>query len=302
MRAVAIGIVGAVLAGAAVACSFPSVEDNCRIVCGSNNFCPEHMTCGDNFYCYAGDVDPMCPGPADAGVADARVTIDATPPADADPDEADLRPDPTWWDFQPILVGGQTSAVDFEITNFGLHTSGVMTATIATGDWHEFTIVTDDCSGTVLAGTATCTISAAFAPQGAGALASALQVSASPGGVASVAISGTAGALGLSPAAQDFGTIETGSSSSGITFTVTTPAYGSTGELTVSIVGTDASDFGLENDHCTGTTLASGSNCEVTVFFAPGTTGDKSASLTAAGNPGGSASSTLTGTAFTAAR
>ncbi len=79
-------------------------------------------------------------------------------------------------------------------------------------------------------------------------------------------------------------------------FTVTNTATSSTGTLSTSFTGTDATFFTLLTNGC-GTTLAAGASCNVTLQFAPLTTGNKSATFMIFATPGDTASAVLTGIA-----
>ena len=99
------------------------------------------------------------------------------------------------------------------------------------------------------------------------------------------------------PAACSFATgasiTETTFQSETFTFTNAGPA---TGLLVANLSGTNAADFRIVKDTCTGTSVGQGLTCAVTVRFAPATTGTKAASLTVAGTPGDSVTVTMSAT------
>ena len=97
----------------------------------------------------------------------------------------------------------------------------------------------------------------------------------------------------LTPATQDFGTINVGSSSAGTPFTL---SNGGTAAITVGPV-TITGDF-TQTNNC-GASLAGGATCTVTVSFTPAATGARNGTLTVAtsANNGVALTSTLTGTA-----
>jgi hypothetical protein len=78
---------------------------------------------------------------------------------------------------------------------------------------------------------------------------------------------------------------------------VTNTGLGTTGALTASLTGTNASEFGITQNNCTGQLHGSGGTCSVFVRLSPSSAGGKTASLNVTGTPGGTQSSTLTGTA-----
>jgi hypothetical protein len=151
----------------------------------------------------------------------------------------------------------------------------------------------------------------------------------SPYVTATKALSGTAiAALAVSGAAQAAAGEDPLGTAGGVTFTAaagTTPAscaYGTravttatttafrsetftfqnatgsptTGVLVADLTGTDAAQFKIVDNTCTGDTVAGGATCKVTVRFSPASTGAKTAALSVSGTPGGSVSVNLTGT------
>jgi hypothetical protein len=69
-----------------------------------------------------------------------------------------------------------------------------------------------------------------------------------------------------------------------------------TGVLSAGLSGTNPTHFKIITDNCTGTILATGGTCKVTVRFQPTSTGSKTATLTVSGTPGDSAAVNLAGT------
>ena len=64
----------------------------------------------------------------------------------------------------------------------------------------------------------------------------------------------------------------------------------------VGIGGGQAGDFVVDNNGCNGVTLAANASCAVTVHFAPGAAGSRTATLTAASSNSATASAFLSGT------
>jgi hypothetical protein len=95
-----------------------------------------------------------------------------------------------------------------------------------------------------------------------------------------------------SSGAENYGTVTVGQTAAQ-TFTLTAPS--GTGVLSISVTG--AAAFAIAKDGCTGTTLAAGALCRVTVTYAPGTGADtSSATLTATSTkPAATTSVALTG-------
>ncbi len=83
--------------------------------------------------------------------------------------------------------------------------------------------------------------------------------------------------ISISPGTHDFGHVEVNSSSYVQIFEV---ANTGTSELVIGVIsasGTNPNDFTVQNDACSGKTLASSGKCTVEAIFSPGYGGDKSA-------------------------
>jgi hypothetical protein len=101
-------------------------------------------------------------------------------------------------------------------------------------------------------------------------------------------------ALGVTPSPYDFEEVRTREAASQ-SFTLANSGGRATGPLTVTLKG--AAAFTTTGDTCTGTSLAPGVSCTVTVRFGPTSLGAVTATLTAASKtPAVSATAGLTGT------
>jgi len=163
------------------------------------------------------------------------------------------------------------------------------------GNASDFTLV-NNCS-TTLAAYASCTISVAFAPQGAGSFIGTLYVFDTAGsGQQSVTLTGT-GTSNIpsgyfSPASINFGnqTLLSASNAWGMTLN-------NSGAVTMQNISISATgDFSIRpgSNSCTGS-LAAGSPCSFQVIFTPTATGARSGTVTALFN-NGSITANLTGT------
>jgi len=104
-----------------------------------------------------------------------------------------------------------------------------------------------------------------------------------------------AGALSVSPATVDFGTQPVGAKAKPQTITLRNPGPGPVTLQRVALSG-DRSDFTVD-DPCSGSTLAAGQTCSLTVSFTPTVGESRTASLTLTpGAPGSPQSLTLRGT------
>jgi List-Bact-rpt repeat protein len=186
---------------------------------------------------------------------------------------------------------GSSVAQDYTLTNNGDLASGTITATVVGVDAADFSITADGCSGMMIAAHETCSITLAFSPQTTGAKNATLQVGATPGGSAIADASGIAiqGArLVAVPSSFNYGNAVTGSPGNAQSFTIYDNGASASGPLTVGMIsGTDAADFAVTLDACTGIALTPTTTCAVTVTFAPSTIGAKVAQLSISAQPGG---------------
>lgn len=214
---------------------------------------------------------------------------------------ANLSISPGSHEYGTVPAGASSPATTFTITNTGEASSGALASGIAGSDLSQFAISADSCANAALAGGGTCTVSVRFAPNAEGPKSASLQVSGTPGGAVSAALSGTGTLFTITPASHAFPATAVGSVSAAQQFTVknvgSVPAVMSAGSGVVP--GTDSSHFG-QNNQCIGT-LAPNATCIITITFAPSTPGAKSATLQVSGAPGGTVSAALTGTALTPA-
>jgi hypothetical protein len=101
---------------------------------------------------------------------------------------------------------------------------------------------------------------------------------------------------------HDFGGVAIATGSAPYTFRVTNSGDVSTGVLTGAVVGPDSGHFIISNA-CAETTLAPGAACDVTVAFAPTTTGQSTAGVVlSGGGTSGSLVLSVTGTALNPAQ
>jgi hypothetical protein len=107
-------------------------------------------------------------------------------------------------------------------------------------------------------------------------------------------------ALTLSTNSLSFGVVvvQTGTSNSSQTMPITATNTG-TADLSISTItigGTNPSDFAVISDTCSGTTVAPNTTCVVNVKFTPATTASRSATLTVSSNSSAPQTANLTGT------
>jgi len=196
---------------------------------------------------------------------------------------------PSRLNFGSQLVEAASSAQTVLVSNpspVPISFSSIGTA----GDFSE----TDNCSPKLVAG-ASCQASVTFTPTAGGTRTGLLVFNDSaPGSPQAVTLSGTgtAPSVSLSARGLSFGSQALSTTSAAQTETVTNTG---TGDLTISTVtlgGTNASDFAKSADTCTGATVTPNGTCTVSVRFTPSATGSRSASLNFTDNNNGVAGST----------
>ncbi len=226
---------------------------------------------------------------------------DATP-GDGGPDldagNARLVLDKTTQDFGTVVTGTTSAPASFTVTNSGTVASGALTVALGGADAGLFALASNGCAGMTLAPAASCQLTVTLTPTTQGTPSATLTVSATPGGSVQATLSGmavTPGALMLSTMNHDFGSVVLGQTSAPTTLTVTNSGGSATGTLMTNLAGTDAGQFAITADGCNGQTLGAAQACTITVRMGPSSAGAKSATLSVAGSPGGTAVAALTG-------
>ena len=188
------------------------------------------------------------------------------------------------------------------IRNAGGQLSGALM--VGVGDAVTFPATGDTCTGATLAPGATCAITLKFEPATSGMKSSTLTVSATPGGMTTVMLTGMAvdpGALSVTPDHMMFDPLQQGQVGAETLFTIKNTGGTTTTTLTAVLTGTSAGELKLSTDGCSGMTLAGAATCMVGVKFAPttsGTMGVESAVLSVSATTGGTATANLSGTAL----
>jgi hypothetical protein len=203
----------------------------------------------------------------------------------------ELQIDPPDIHFGGVALGGQISQTT-TVTNIGDLPSGAMQTTLD-GDVPQFSIGDDECNGQPLAPGSSCEIEMIFAPGDPGSWFAELQVSTSDS-AASAFLFGEAieSALLHVPYPTATGALVPVGEGSATTFEVNNAGTLDTGTIDVSLAGDAA--FSIGEDSCSGTSLASGDLCYVTLYFFPTEIGTQSATATISASPGGTATASVT--------
>ena len=193
--------------------------------------------------------------------------------------------------FGSVNLGSTSPGKTVTVTSIGAGAVTLSSISFTGPNPGDFTITGNTCPATIASG-ASCSVTVAFAPGTAGTRTASLTFTSNgTGSPQSVALSGTGQALtrmlDVSPSSLKFGTVNLGSTSSGKTVTVTSSGTGAATLSSISLTGADPGDFTITGNTCPAT-IASGASCLVTVAFAPGTAGTRTASLTFTSNGTGS--------------
>jgi mono/diheme cytochrome c family protein len=177
-------------------------------------------------------------------------------------------------------------------------------ATVSGANAGDFGVSSNSCNGAVNPGS--CQVGVSFHPSAAGARAATLTIAsnATNGATKSVSLTGTGAVVSTGsgqlsvPATIALPDTAVGAQSAASTLTLT-----NVGTAAVSVSGvtsSNAAEFPLVSNGCTGANVQPGSTCQVSVAFKPSTAGTRSATITVSSNGTGSpqsASATGRGTA-----
>ncbi len=193
--------------------------------------------------------------------------------------------------FPTTLVKNNSAPLSVTLTNSGTGTLDITSVAIS----GQFT-QTNTCPPTVSAG-GTCTITVTFQPTQNGSLTGTVTITDNaPDTPQTVSLTGTGTYVELVPTSLTFGNQKVGTSSPPQTVTLTNTDTIALAIKSVSIVGTNSTDFS-QTSNC-GSNVVRGASCTFTVIFTPTATGVRGASLSITDYQGGTATQTvpLTGT------
>jgi trimeric autotransporter adhesin len=263
---------------------------------------------GDYFCGISGDGGPALsavfdnPSAAAAGTSGSLVVLDNTrvrsvanlvqAPAAA----AVLIPNPLVFPSEALGISNTLAVI---LSNRGSLPTGVSTVAISGPNASDFS-QTNDCAGASLAGGGgSCVNSVKFTPSRVGLESAVLTVTDSAGSQ-TASLTGT----GLAPPEFSpsvptiaFGNQQESVKSTAMGVTVTNNGNSSLNISATAISGTNAGDFGISGQTCSGTSVAVNAMCSVNITFTPTTTGVETAALKFTDNaPGNPQSVGLTGT------
>ena len=203
-------------------------------------------------------------------------------------------------------VGTRSASMVVTVANDpAANEAATVSAALSGTDAAAFAITANSCNVAIAPG-ASCQVSLALAPTSSGAKSASLDVStndaANPSDSVGLTGIGTSPIVSVSDGPLSFGAREVATQSAPTVVTVANDAAANeAATISAALSGTDAADFAITSNGC-ASPVAPGQTCDVMVAFAPGSTGDKSASLDLTtndpGNPNDSIA--LSGTATAA--
>lgn len=200
--------------------------------------------------------------------------------------------DKTSQSFGDITVGKMSTTASFLVINAGGMASSVATLTTGGADIAEFAVDTD--CGPSLPPGGRCHVTASVSPTSPGTKSATFTLSAAQGGSVGGALSANAltpGAVKITQPSGDCGSALLGvQSTKTASFTVQNTGASATTALSVMM-----SDPQFVATGCSGTTLAAGAMCTVTVKFTPTASGTQNASLTVSAATGGTDTASVVG-------
>jgi hypothetical protein len=178
------------------------------------------------------------------------------------------------------LVGTSSKAQSVVVTNNAATALSLSDLAITGTDSADFKF-TNGCPASLGAGLQ-CTVGVVFDPAVSGNPTAEL----TGAGSATVALSGVATQVELTPAKLNFATVPVGQSSSVQQVTLKNVGTTTVSFAGIKVVGTDAADFS-ETNTC-GTSVAAGSSCTISITFKPSATGARTADVRLIDNGGAS--------------
>ena len=189
---------------------------------------------------------------------------------------------PSMVDLGAVKPGAASPVATLTLTNGGVGPIAVTSAAITGANPLDFSTTADGCSGTTLALGQACTFSVAFSPTAPGLRTATFRVvdaAANSPQTATLTGVGLSPNIAFSPAPLDFGRQQIGVTTAARTVTVTNVSGSPIAVSGASPAGPSAGDYAVTGDRCTGTTVAPGASCTISVGFDPSSEGLRPAVL-----------------------
>jgi len=194
--------------------------------------------------------------------------------------------------FGQQLVGTKSGALNVFVTNQSTSTVTISTVTLGGTNATDY-VESNTCAGTALTGLQYCTISVAFNPATASTgvrTASIVETDSASGSPRTITLTGTgvaaAPAIAFYPNSLNFGTVDLGTESAPMTFSVTNT--GNANLVIGTVVSSNATEFPITSNTCAGKTIAAGNNCLVNIAFKPNSGSTQTSTITLTDNGTGS--------------
>ncbi len=182
-------------------------------------------------------------------------------------------------DFGSVDTGASASQI-FTISNIGIKDLVINRAYLTGANLYQFSIENDTCSGMTIAPSGSCTLDAVFSPTKGGALSARIAIESNDPALPTLylELTGTGIVVGepdisASPASRDFGTLVIGRISPSQTFTISNIGTGYLVINTAYLTGTNPYQFSIQNDTCSGKTIAPSGSCIIEARYEPTKTG-----------------------------
>lgn len=194
---------------------------------------------------------------------------------------------PSSWSFGSVAVGTKSLAESFVLSNSGTASLAISSIQMVTGQ--AFTVSANTCGSSIAPG-ASCSVSVTFTPSSTGAASDSVQIIyGSPATTQSIGVTGQGATpvAVLSPLPLSFGNQLMPGSALG-TATLTNSGTANLSNISTAISGTNAADFTISVDGCSGVLLPANSSCSVLIAFSPKAKGSRSATLSITDSASGS--------------
>jgi hypothetical protein len=195
----------------------------------------------------------------------------------------------------------QSANMTETITNNGTANLIFTTVTLTGTNFGDFAKGTDTCTGATVTPTSTCAVNVTFTPSATGPRSAMLNFADNAAGspqAVGLSGNGATALVGLGPTSGlSFGGQLLNSPSTAQVATLTNNGTVNLSVTKVAISGTNASEFAVSADNCTGQNIAPNLTCTVNVTFTPAAMGVRSASISFTDDATGSPqAASLTGT------
>jgi hypothetical protein len=209
-----------------------------------------------------------------------------------------VRLTPSTLAFGNVEVGYSSTQKSSILKNSGQVDLTISKVALSGSNPSEYT-ETNTCVGT-FAPNASCTITVAFMPTASGQQDASITITdntSAGSNTLNLTGSGALPTATLTPSSDNFGTVTVGKESAAIVSTYTNTSSYLLKIMSITITGTNKSNYSQTNTCPVGGTLAANASCTISVTFTPSASGTRTATVTATDNSSsGSHTISLTGT------